>query len=235
MAEQRFIEGVQVVILRCRHFIQYIRMATDSALTEDHHGTGQDIRAFHRDGDRRALIGTGQEVGFAQHDAFTAGNIHCIDDCLLASVGTVVFHDGRQHRRFLAQHQAAGDQRSRGIHHIGVTGDTRQWLFDAFHFADRDFELTADMGVSANAQRHGFHATGGVGRQGDATAYRQTFNQHAPALTGHFWPANDVIDRYEHVVTAGRAVLERHVQREVTVTDFNARSAGWDQRTGDAR
>ncbi|MNH24240.1 hypothetical protein D3C79_841620 [compost metagenome] len=149
-------------------------------------------------------------------------------------MGTVVFHDGRQHRRFLAQHQAAGDKRCRRIHHIGVTGDTRQRFFDAFHLADRDLELTADMGVSANGQRHRLHAAGRVGRQGDAAAYRQTLNQHAPALAGHFWPADDVIDRHEHVAAAGWPVLERYVQREVAIADFNAWGAGRDQRTGDA-
>jgi hypothetical protein len=63
----------------------------------------------------------------------------------LAAVGTVILHNRRQHRRFLAQHNAVGNQRGGGIHHVGVTRDTRQRLFDPFHFTDGDFELAANV------------------------------------------------------------------------------------------
>ncbi|MNE25829.1 hypothetical protein D3C80_1191710 [compost metagenome] len=234
VAKQRLVEAVQIVVLRGGHFGQHIRMAADRPLAEDHHGTGQDIGTFYRDGDWRALVGTGQEVGFTQHDAFTAGDIHRINDGLLATVGTMVFHDGRQYRRFFALHQRIGDQRGGGIHHIGVTGNTCQRFFNPFHLTDRDFELAANMGVSAGRQSHRFQTASGVGRQSDTTANRQAFNQHPPTLTCHFWPANDVIDRDEHVVAAGWTILEWHVEREVTVADLYPWGVGWDQRTGDA-
>ena len=170
--EQQLVIGVQVIILRGGHLRQYVRMAANRPLTEDHHAAGQNVCAFHGDGDRRALIGPGEEVAFAQHNAFPAGNIHRVDNGALAAVGAVIFHDSGQHCRFLAEHDAVGDQRRRSVHHIGVTGDTRQRLFNPFHFADGDFELAANMGVSASRHGNGFQTTGGVGRQSNTAADR---------------------------------------------------------------
>ncbi|VFT77140.1 Uncharacterised protein [Klebsiella aerogenes] len=221
--EQQLIVGVQVVILRGGHLFQHVRVAANSPLTEDHHAAGQNVGAFNGDGDRRALVSPGEEVTFAQHNAFPAGNIHRVDNGALAAVGTVIFHNRGQHCRFLAEHNAVGDQRRRGVHHIGVTRDARQRLFNPFHFADRDFELTANVGVGAGRHGDGFQAAGGVGRQGNAAAHGQTFNQHAPALTGHARAADDVIDRHEDILAAGWAVLERDVQREVATANFHAR------------
>ena len=77
--EQQLIVGVQVVILRGGHLFQHVRMAANRPLTEDHHAAGQNVCAFNGDGDRCALIGPGEEVTFAQHDAFPAGNIHRVN------------------------------------------------------------------------------------------------------------------------------------------------------------
>ena len=93
MFKQQLIERIHVVILRGGHLFQHIRMAANCPLTEDHHRTGEDVSALNSDGDRRALVSTGKEVAFAEHNAFTAGNIHRIDDCLLTTVGTVIFHN----------------------------------------------------------------------------------------------------------------------------------------------
>ena len=78
--KQQLIESVDVVILRRRHFIQHVRMTANRSLAEDHHAAGQDIRTFNGDGDRRALIGSRQEVTAAEHNALTAGNIHCVNN-----------------------------------------------------------------------------------------------------------------------------------------------------------
>ncbi|CNT82892.1 Uncharacterised protein [Salmonella enterica subsp. enterica serovar Bovismorbificans] len=109
MFKQQLIKGIHIIILRCGHLFQYIRMAANGALTKDHHATGQDIRAFHGDRDRRALVSTRQEVALAQHNAFTPSDIHRVDNGLLAAVGAVVLHDSRQYRRFFTQHNAIGD------------------------------------------------------------------------------------------------------------------------------
>ena len=78
--EQQLIERIHIVTLCRSHLFQYIRMAANSTLTEDHHATGQDVSAFNGNGDWRALISTGEEVAFAKHNAFTASDIHGIDD-----------------------------------------------------------------------------------------------------------------------------------------------------------
>ena len=150
-------------------------------------------------------------------------------------MGAVIFHDRGEHRRFLAEHNAVGDKRRRSVHYISITGNARQRLFNPFHFTDRDFELAANMGVSPGSHSHRFQAAGGVGRQSNTAAHRQTFNQHAPALTGHPRPTNDVIDRHEDIFAAGWAVLERDVKREVATANFHARGGGRDQRAGDAQ
>ncbi len=80
MFEQQFIEGIHVVILRGSHLFQHVRMATNRPLAEDHHAAGEDVGPFNGDGDRCALIATRQEVAFAEHNAFPARDIHCIND-----------------------------------------------------------------------------------------------------------------------------------------------------------
>ncbi len=135
----------------------------------------------------------------------------------------MIFNDRRQHRRFLAKHNPVGNQRSGGVHYVGVACDTRQRLFDPFHFTNRDFELTANVGVGAGRHSDGFQAAGGVGRQSNTATHGQALNQHTPALAGHARAADDVIDRYENIFTTSGAVLERYVQREVTTANFHAR------------
>ena len=160
MFEQQLIEGIHVVVLRRGHLFQHVWMAANCALTEDHHAAGQDVCPFHGDGNRCALIAARQEVAFAEHNAFTACDIHRVNDRLLRAVGTVVFHNRGQHGRFFAQHNAVGNQRCGGIHHVGITCDTRQRLFDTFHLADGDFELTADVRVGTNPHRHRLQTAG---------------------------------------------------------------------------
>src|SRR5690606_11868167 len=108
-----------------------------------------------------------------------------------------------------------------GIHHVGITGNTRQRLFNPFHFTNRDFELTADLRVSPNPHRNRFQAAGRVRRQRNAATDRQTFHQHTPALTCHAWAADDVINRYEDIFTTRWTVLEGHVQRDVTTPNLH--------------
>ena len=80
MLEQQLIEGIHVVVLRSGHLFQHVWMAANCALTEDHHAAGQDVCPFHGDGNRCALIAARQEVAFAKHNAFTACDIHCINN-----------------------------------------------------------------------------------------------------------------------------------------------------------
>ena len=93
MFKQQIVERIHIVALCGGHLFQNIRMAANRPLTEDHHAAGQDIRTFNGDGDRRSLVRTRQEVAFAEHNAFTTGNVHCVDDGLLAAMGTMVLDD----------------------------------------------------------------------------------------------------------------------------------------------
>ena len=160
MFEQQFIERVYVIVLRRFHLFQHVRMATNRPLTEDHHATGQNICPFNGDGNRCPLVSTGQEVALPEHNAFTPGDIHCVDNRLLPAVGTVILNDSRQHGGFFTEHNAVGNQRCRSIHHVGITGNTRQRLFNPFHLTNRDFELTANVSIRARCQRYRFHAAG---------------------------------------------------------------------------
>ena len=160
MFEQQLIEGIHVVVLRRGHLFQHVWMAANCALTEDHHAAGQNVSPFNGDGNRCALVSTRQEVALPEHNAFTAGNIHRINNRLLPAVGTVILNDSRQHGRFFAEHNAVGNQRCRSIHHVGITGNTRQRLFNPFHLTNRDFELTANVSIRAGCQRYRFHAAG---------------------------------------------------------------------------
>ena len=160
MFEQQFIERVDVIVLRRFHLFQHVRMATNRSLSEDHHAAGQNVSPFNGDGNRCALVSTRQEVALPEHNAFTAGNIHRINNRLLPAVGTVILNDSRQHGRFFAEHNAVGNQRCRSIHHVGITGNTRQRLFNPFHLTDRDFELPTNVRIRARCQRYRFHAAG---------------------------------------------------------------------------
>ena len=63
---------------------------------------------------------------------------------------------------------------------------------------------------------------------------RELFDQHAPALTGHFHAADDAVERHEHVATRDRSVLERHVEWKVPPPDRHTGYAARNQRAGDA-
>ena len=154
MFEQQFIERVDVIVLRRFHLFQHVRMATNRSLSEDHHAAGQNVSPFNGDGNRCALVSTRQEVALPEHNAFTAGNIHRINNRLLPAVGTVILNDSRQHGRFFAEHNAVGNQRCRSIHHVGITGNTRQRLFNPFHLTNRDFELTTNVRIRTRCQRY---------------------------------------------------------------------------------
>ena len=160
MFEQQFIERVDVIVLRRFHLFQHVRMATNRSLSEDHHAAGQNVSPFNGDGNRCALVSTRQEVALPEHNAFATSDIHRINNRLLPAVGTVILNDSRQHGRFFAEHNAVGNQRCRSIHHVGITGNTRQRLFNPFHLTNRDFELTANVRIRTRCQRYRFHAAG---------------------------------------------------------------------------
>lgn len=74
----------------------------------------------------------------------------------------------------------------------------------------------------------------GAGRQGDAAAHRQAFDQHLPALTGHLLAADQVAERDEDILAEDRTIHERRADRVVTTADVHAVGVARNQGTGDA-
>ena len=238
MPEQRRIEFAQptctVFILRSVHLLEHIRVRADRALTEDDQAAREDIRAFHGDADRCLLIAAGQIIGRPHANALAAVQVHRIDDHAARALGAMVFDDGGDHRRFLAQIQRHGGEHACRIQHISVAADTRQCFFHALEVADRRFELFAHARIRTAGAQGQFGAARSGGRQRDGTPRRQTFHQHAPALADAIFPTDDVIERNEHVFARCRPVLECRIEREVAPPHLHARSRGGDQRQRDA-
>ncbi len=117
---------------------------------------------------------------------------------------------------------------------IGEPDHARDRQLDAFELADRHVELAADARVGAGREHRCLRTAGGIGGQRDAAPDRELLDQHAPALAGHLDAADDGIERHEHVAPAHRSVLERNVERQVTLADLDAGGFAPDQRAGDA-
>ena len=209
-------------------------MAADGTLAEDDQRAGQDVGALDGDADRDLLVGAADEIGRAETDALAADDVHAVIDDLAGTLGDVVFGDGGDDRRLLAEVDGAGGHRARGIHHVGIGADARQRLLDALELADGHLELAAHAGIAADgARRHLGHA--GVGRrQRDRAAGSQALHQHAPALAGLLRTADDEVERHEDIGAAHRAVHEHGVEREVAATGIDARMVVGNQRAGDA-
>ena len=96
MLEQQAVKLLErfVFVVQCRglHLAQHIRMAANGALTKDHHVAGEDVGAFHGDGDRHRLVGAAQVVAGPHADAFAAVYVHGVVDALAHALGQVVFH-----------------------------------------------------------------------------------------------------------------------------------------------
>ena len=216
------------------HFLQHERVAQNRALAEDHQRAGHDVGALDRDRDRRGLPGAAQVVLRAEDDALAAVHVHGVADQLARHLGAVVLGDGGRHRRqFAAPHRRGRGFRQRADG-VGVAGDAAQRLFDAFEAADRQAELLADAGVGAGDHRAHLAAAGGGGGQGDRAADRQAFDQHLPALAGHFFAADQLRQRNEDLFAAHRAVLERGIQRHRAAAHFHAGGVARQQGQGDA-
>lgn len=226
---------VLVLALGQFHFLEHVRMATDRALAEDHQVAREDVRAFHRDEDRRALPGTTQVVVRAHDDALAAMDVHGMGDALAAALGEVVLEDRRKHRGLLAEVHRVGGEDSRAVHQPGVAADAGERLLDAFEGGDRHVELLADLGVATADVAAGLAGAGAHRRQRDGASDRQAVHQHHPAFADHFLPADDVLQRHEHVLAGVRTVHEGGAQRHVAAADLDPGGVGGDQRQGDAQ
>ena len=59
-------------------------------------------------------------------------------------------------------------------------------------------------------------------------------HQHAPAFAHHFLTTNQVIHGNKHVLAPHRAILERHIQRQVAIAHCQPFGVTWNQCQGDA-
>ena len=234
MTPEGFIEFIDRVLARGLHFLQHPGVAADRTLAENDQRARQNIGALHRDRNRNLLVGTAQIIVRAHADTLAAVNVHRIIDHLAHALGGVIFRDRRQHRGFLAQIECTGGDGAGGIHQIGHRADPRQRLFDAFEFADLRLELLAHARVSARGEAGDFAGRDRLRRQRDGAARRQTFHQHAPALTDHFLAADYPVHRDEYILAPIRAVHEGGVEGHMAATDIHAFVAGGNQGTGDA-
>src|SRR5690606_38604019 len=105
------------------HLLQHVGMATDGPLTEDHHAAGEDVGAFHGDGDRHRLIAAAEIVLRPHADTLAAVHVHGVVHALAHTLGQVVLDHAGQHCRLLAEIHRAGSHGPCGIHHVGITAD----------------------------------------------------------------------------------------------------------------
>ena len=209
-------------------------MTANCTLAKDDERACEDVGAFDGDRHRNHLVIAAQIVARPQLDALAAMHVHRIVGDLPAHLGDVVLEHRGGHRRLLAAIDGTGGNRTRRVHRVRIAHHTREDGFDAFEFAHRHVELTADARVRAGRKHTGLGATGRVGRQRNATADRQLLDQHAPALACHLDPADDHIERHEYIFARQRAILKRHVEREMAAADIEAGRVARNQRASDA-
>ena len=238
VAEQRVVEiahaALAVRVLRGVHLLQHERMAAHRALAEDDQAPRQDVRALDRDADRHHLVAAAEVILRPEHDALAALHVHRVVRDRARELRRVVLQDARRHRRPFAAVDRAGRHRARGVDDVGARGHARDHGLDALEAPDRQVELPADARVGAGRVHGALAAAGRDGRQRDAAADRELLDQHAPALARHRRPADDRVERHEHVLAADRPVLERPVQREVPPADRDAGRVARHQRDRDA-
>ena len=129
---------------------------------------------------------------------------------------------------------AGAGEAARGIEQIDRRGHAAEPLLDGREAADRLVELLADARIGAGRVRGEGGARRRQRRQRDAAPGRERAHQHLPALAHPRDAADDVVDRNEDVVAAGRPVLERLQRRQMPAADLDAGQIGRHQRDRDA-
>ncbi len=213
---------------------QHVRVAANRALAINDQAAGQYVGALDRDRDGCGHVAAAEVVVRAHADRLAGVHVHGVVRDFAAQLGAVVLEDGRRHRRFLALVDRARGHGNRGVHDVGVPGDARDRLADAFEVGDRGVELLANGRVCAGRVAGGLSAAGGRGGQRDCAADGQQLDEHLPALAGHLRPADDGVERHEHVLAACWPVLECDGQRVVPAAHLDARQVGGYQGGSDA-
>jgi hypothetical protein len=116
-----------------------------------------------------------------------------------------------------------------------VRGDAAERFLHAFELADRGLELAAHARIGAGEAHQRLGAADRGGRQRDRPARGEAAHQHHPALARVVAPADDPVDRHEHVLAGVRAVLEHRVERQMAPADVHAGGVGGHQGAGNAQ
>ena len=146
----------------------------------------------------------------------------------------MVLDDRRDHRGLFAEVHGARGHRAGRVHRVEVAADAGERLLDAFEFSDRRLELAAHARIGAGCARGELGVARPRGGQRDRASRGEALHQHPPALARHLRPADDPVERHEHVLAPVRAVLEHRVQRVVPAADVDARRVGAHERAGDS-
>ena len=238
MAPKRLIEGIEAAraigVFQRHHFLEQIRMAADHALAELDQRAGDDIGAFHRDGDRHAAIKAAEIIQRAFDDAFAAVHVHRVIDGDAHAVGRLRFHDGGDDGRMVAVVERRAGHAARGVEQIGGRGDAAEPFLHGLEFGDRDVELLADARISAGDIGGEGGARRRQRRQRNAAAGRERAHQHFPAFADLIDAADDIVHRNKNVMAPVRSVLEHVHRRQMTPPDADARQMRRHQRERDA-
>lgn len=153
MRGEQLVKGRQttrlIFVLHGLHFVEQVRMATHSALTEDHQRAGQDVGTLHRNGHRYAVIGIHQEIARTLLDGTAADNIHGMFNGFTHQLGRMVFSHGCHHRRRTG-FQTFGYQLAHGLQCISNTGDIGGSLLYTFKLANFGIELATHTGIGTH-------------------------------------------------------------------------------------
>ncbi|KAG0774257.1 hypothetical protein G6F21_014189 [Rhizopus arrhizus] len=124
-------------------------MGADGALAEDDQVARQDVGAFDRDGDRHRAVQPAQVIAGSVDDGAPGVHVHRGVDRAAHTLGRVVFHDARHHRRLHVLVQRGAGQAPGGLHHIGIARQLGQLFLHAFELAHGDAELLPHPGIHA--------------------------------------------------------------------------------------
>ena len=223
-----------VRFLQCLHLIQQMRMRTDCPLAKDDQVAGDDIGALDRDPDGNGAVMRLQVVQRPVDHRLARMHVHRVVDAFAHPRCGVVFHDGRDHRQLVPLVQRRCGQPATRVDGIGIGRDPRHRLLHAAEQADGHVELLAHAGIGPRGMRRQCRACRRQRRQRNPAPGGQRAHQHHPAFARIVRPADDVVQRDEHVLAGGRPVHEHRTGWQVTATRFDARQIGRHKGAGDA-
>ena len=141
MVREHLVESIEAAfaigVFERLHFLEQIRMTADRTLAELDQRAGDDIGAFHRDGDRHAPIEAAEKIQRPFDDGLATVHVHGVAHHDPHAFGGLRLHDGGDHRRMMAVVERRAGHAPRGIEQISGGGDAAKLLLDRLEFGDR--------------------------------------------------------------------------------------------------